>query len=62
MSAQAYDTISMQKMRNRIAMDICEERGIDYSNNPMPQEVEDELNARLDSLVDQYREYVVYYF
>lgn len=62
LSAQAYDTISMQKMRNRIAMDICEERGIDYSNNPMPQEVEDELNARLDSLVDQYREYVVYYF
>ena len=61
LSAQAYDTITMQKMRNRIAMDICEERGIEYSN-PLPQDVQDEMNSRLDSLVDQYRQYVKYYF
>lgn len=62
LSAQAYDTISMQKMRNLITQDICARYGVEYSTGNLPQYVNEAVADYLDSLVSRYRKYVKYYF
>ena len=59
--SQAYESISMQKMRDRLAQDICEEYQVEYSKDRLPEKVQKELERVLNSLIEEHRDDIEYF-
>ena len=59
--SQAYESISMQKMRDRLAQDICEEYQVEYSKDRLPEKVQKELERVLNSLTEEHRDDIEYF-
>lgn len=59
--SQAYETISMQKMRDQMAKELCEKYDIEYEKDRLPEKVETELEAVLDALVDEHSSDIEYF-
>ena len=60
--SQAYETISMQKMRDQIAKDVCDELKVNYSKNNLPEYVKNRVESYLNSVIDEYIDDIEYYF
>jgi len=62
LSSKAYETISMQKMRDQIAKELCAQSGVEYAKNDLPEEIAAAVDVWLNSLVPSHQNEITYYF
>lgn len=59
---QALNTLTLDRLREAMAREYCEEHGILYDVNRLPAEVSRAVDEKIDSLIESHRDEIEYFF
>ncbi|MBR5342332.1 MAG: hypothetical protein IK149_00380 [Oscillospiraceae bacterium] len=59
---QALSTLTLDRLREALAREYCEEHDILYDVNRLPEEVSRAVDEKIDSLIESHRDEIEYFF
>ena len=59
---QALSSLTLERLRETMARDYCDEHGIDFDLDRLPEEVSRAVNEKIDGLIESRRGEIEYFF
>ena len=59
---QIRSRLTLDKLKEALAKDYCEQHGIDFKSDNLPEEVERAVSEKIDGLLESHKDEIEYYF